>query len=89
MKLGEVVVIHVYYNFIKFLQKQIKNKKVLLIAHFSVQNYKVSVESWKSYIVRRRYIYMMTYDEIGRKKTANHLEEKQTVAADQAALGLL
>ena len=28
-----------------------KNKKVLLIAHFSVQNFKVSVESWKSYIV--------------------------------------
>ena len=28
-----------------------KNKKVLLIAHFSVQNFKVSVESWKLYIV--------------------------------------
>ena len=28
-----------------------KNKKVLLIDRFSVQNYKVSVESWKSYIV--------------------------------------
>ena len=28
-----------------------KNKKLLLIACFSVQNFKVSVESWKSYIV--------------------------------------
>ena len=30
-----------------------KNKNVLLIARFSVQNFKVSVESWKSYIVER------------------------------------
>ena len=52
MKLGEVVVIHVYYNFTKFHQNWMKNKKVLLIACFSVQNFKVSVESWKSYIVR-------------------------------------
>ena len=52
MKLGEVVVIHVYYNFTKFHQNQMKNKKVLLIAHFSVQNFKVSVELWKSYIVK-------------------------------------
>ena len=89
MKLCEVIVSHVYDNLTKFHKNQMKNKKVLLTARFSVQNYKVSVESWKSYIVRRRYIYMMTYDEIGRKKTANHLEEKQTVAADQAALGLL
>ena len=51
MKLGEVVVIHVYYNFTKFHQNRMKNKKVLLIAHFSVQNFKVSVELWKSYIV--------------------------------------
>ena len=38
MKLGEIVV-------------HMKNKKVSLIAHFSVQNFKVSVESWKSNIV--------------------------------------
>ena len=44
MKLGEVVVIHVYYNFTKFHQNRMKNKKVLLIARFSVQNFKVSVE---------------------------------------------
>ena len=51
IKLGEVVVIHVYYNFTKFHQNRMKTKKVLLIAHFSVQNFKVSVELWKSYIV--------------------------------------
>ena len=50
MKLGEVVVIHVHYNFTKFHQNRMKNKKVLLIARFSVQNFKLSVESWKSYI---------------------------------------
>ena len=50
MKLGEVVVTHVYYNFTKFHQNQMKNKKVLLIAHFSVHNFKVSVELWKLYI---------------------------------------
>ena len=44
MKLGEVVVTHVYYNFTKFHPNQMKKKKVLLIAHFSVQNFKVSVE---------------------------------------------
>ena len=51
MKLGEVVIIHVYNNFTEFQQNRIKNKNVLLIAHFSVQNFKVSVELWKSYIV--------------------------------------
>ena len=35
MKLGEVVVIHVYYNFTKFHQNWMKNKKVLLIAHLT------------------------------------------------------
>ena len=40
------------YNFTKFHQNQMKNKNVLLIACFSVQNFKVSVESWKLYIVR-------------------------------------
>ena len=45
MKLGEVVVTHVFYNFTKFHQNRMKNKKVFLIAHFSVQNFKVSVES--------------------------------------------
>ena len=39
------------YNFTKFHQNQMKNIKVLLIAHFSVQNFKVSVELWKLYIV--------------------------------------
>ena len=51
MKLGEVVVIQVYYNFTKYHQNWMKNKTVLLIARFSVQNFKVSVELWKSYIV--------------------------------------
>ena len=41
MKLGEVVVPIVYYNFTKSHQNQMKNKKVLLIARFSVQNFKV------------------------------------------------
>ena len=55
MKLGEVVVTDVYYNFTKFYKKNLmKNKKVLIIAHFSVQNFKVSVELWKSYIVGAR-----------------------------------
>ena len=44
MKLGEVVVQMDNYNFTKFHQNQMKNKKVLLIARFSVQNFKVSVE---------------------------------------------
>ena len=51
MKRGEVVVIHVYYNYTKFLQNRMK-KKGLLIACFSVQNFKMSVELWKSYIVQ-------------------------------------
>ena len=51
MKHGEIVVHMDDYNFTKFHQNQMKNKKVLLIAHFSVQNFKVSVESLKSYIV--------------------------------------
>ena len=54
MKRGEVVDIHVHYNFTKFHQNRMKNKKVLIIAHFSVQNFKVSVELWKSYIVTLR-----------------------------------
>ena len=51
MKLGEIVVPIMFYNFTKFHQNQMKNKKVLLIARFSIQNFEVSVESWKSYIV--------------------------------------
>ena len=51
MKLGEIVVHMDNYNITKFHQNQMKNKKVLSIAHFSVQNFKVWVESWKSYIV--------------------------------------
>ena len=39
------------YDLTKFHQNQMKNKKVLLIACFSVQKFKVSVESWKLYIV--------------------------------------
>ena len=39
------------YKFTKFHQNQMKNKKVLVTACFSVQNFKVSVELWKSYIV--------------------------------------
>ena len=53
MKLGEIVEHMDNYNFTKFHQNQMKNKKVLLIlACFSVQNFKVSVELWKLYIVR-------------------------------------
>ena len=52
MKLGEIVVQMGNYNITKFNQNQMKIKKILLIAHFSVQNFKVSVELWKSYIVR-------------------------------------
>ena len=44
MKLGEIVVHMANNNFTKFHQNQMKNKKVLLIARFSVQNFKVSVE---------------------------------------------
>ena len=36
MKLGEIVVHMDKYNFTKFYQNQMKNKKVLLIASFSV-----------------------------------------------------
>ena len=65
MKLSEVVVTHVYYNSTKFPQNRMTNKKVLLIAHFSVQNFKVSVELWKSYIVYRdsciHYMYSAAY----------------------------
>ena len=67
MKLGQIVVHMDNYNFTKFHQNQMKNEKVLLIAHFSVQNFKVSVELWKSYIVassafsihRRRFVWQM------------------------------
>ena len=51
MKLNEIVVYMDKYNSTKFRQNQMKNKKVLLIDRFSVQNFKVSVELWKSYIV--------------------------------------
>ena len=52
MKLGEIVVHMDNYNFTNFHQNQMKNKKVLLIACFPVQIFKVSVELRKSYIVR-------------------------------------
>ena len=46
MKLGEFVVHMDNYNFTKFYQNQMKNKKVFIIlVHFSVQNFKVSVKS--------------------------------------------
>ena len=51
MKLGEIVVHMGNYNFTKFHQNQMKNKNVLLIARFSVQNFIVSVELWKLYKV--------------------------------------
>ena len=35
MYLGEVAVTHVYYNFTKFHQNRMKNKKVLFIAHLT------------------------------------------------------
>ena len=44
MKLGEIVVHIDYYNFTKCHQNWVKYKKVFLIARFSVQNFKVSVE---------------------------------------------
>ena len=46
MKLDEIVVHMDNYNFTKLHQNRMKNKKVLLIAHFSVQNFKVSVVQW-------------------------------------------
>ena len=52
MKLGEIVVHMAKYKSTKFHQNQMKNEKVLLIARFSAQNIKVSVESRKSYIVQ-------------------------------------
>ena len=45
MKVGEIVIHMDNYNFTKFDLNQMKIKKVLLIAHFSVQNFKVSIES--------------------------------------------
>ena len=39
MKLGEIVVHMDNYNFTKFHQNQMKNKKVLLIAYFSVSEF--------------------------------------------------
>ena len=51
MKLGEIVIHIGYYNFTKLYQNRMKDKKLLLIACFSVQNFKVSVELWKLYIV--------------------------------------
>ena len=44
MNLGEIVAHMGNYNFTKFHQNEMKNKKVLLIARFYVQNFKVSVE---------------------------------------------
>ena len=45
MKLGEIVVHMDNYNFTKFNQNLMKNKKVLLIARVFVQNFKESLES--------------------------------------------
>ena len=39
MKLAEVVVPIVYYNFTKFHENRMKNKKVFLIAHFLGYNH--------------------------------------------------
>ena len=47
MQFYEIVVHMGNYNFTKFHQNQMKYKKVFLIARFSVQNFEVSVESWK------------------------------------------
>ena len=44
---------------ISFIKIGWKIKKVLLIARFSVQNFKVSVELWKSYIVRLTNIWVV------------------------------
>ena len=51
MTLGEILVHMANYNFTKFHQNLKKNNFLLLIARFSVQNFKVAVESRKSYIV--------------------------------------
>ena len=65
MKLDEIVVHMDNYNFTNFHQNWMKNKKVLLRAHLSVQNYKVSVELWKSYIVSHSYShYLLHYFSI-------------------------
>ena len=64
MKLSDILVHMDNYNFTKFHQNQIENKKVLLIVRFSVQNFKVSEESRKSYIVHefsKNLIYRIDY----------------------------
>ena len=60
IKLVEIVVHMDNYNFTRFHQNQMKNKKVWLIACFSVQNFKVSVKLWKSFIVHKHGIYFVT-----------------------------
>ena len=53
------------YNFTMFHQNEMKNKKVLLITCFSVQNFKVSVESLKLYIVHSMFHGEMGWRQIG------------------------
>ena len=59
MKLGQIVVHMANYNLAKCHQNLTKNKKVLLIARFSVQKFKVSVQAWKSYIVQHYNMYIV------------------------------
>ena len=71
MKLGEIVVLTGNYNFTKFHQNQMKNKKVLSIARFSDQNLKVLVELWKSYIVHSLWSWVMFIDLVWSKSMRN------------------
>ena len=57
--------------FTKFHQIRMKNKKVLLIARFNVQNLKVLVELWKSYIVHSLWSWVMFIDLVWSKSMRN------------------
>ena len=74
MKLGGVLNMD-NYNFTKFHPNQMKNKKVLLIARFSVQNFKVSVELRKSYIVlmEGQFFRLEGGSRVGGIGTASHM----------------
>ena len=69
MKLGEVVVC--YPCVLQFHQVSPKSDEKQIIAHFSVQNLKVSVELSKSYIVRE-YLVSQLFSTIY-FTTANHV----------------
>ena len=59
-----------------------KNKKVLLISRFSVENFEMSVELWKSYIVGWGYVLFSEMEVMDRAKShwmAQHFEIEEIV----------